>query len=130
VYYRHDTGNDIVEAVLLRSMDKGKRNVPWVLKTGEGYFGKGKHSFSMRFVCAGDMKDSDMHRLAIEREQPMVVVPRYGVSGGTGQRRRSFMNIGGIVVTAVYAVGDDMVVRGFEADGKETGDSIGSRRGA
>jgi hypothetical protein len=118
VFYRHDTVNHIVEAILMHSFDRNKKTVSWVKKMHESCFGQGRQAFSLSVVYAHDMDSSDLHKLALQREQPFIKVPRFHTAEGLLPPSRSFLELEGMPVTAVYQEEKDLIIRGFEADGR------------
>ena len=68
---------------------------------------------------AKDMSFADLHKLAMQREQPFITVPRFHTAKGTLPLSKSFLDVEGMPVTAVYQEKDDIIIRGFESDGEK-----------
>lgn len=119
VFYRHDVPNNIIEVILTHSMDRSKKDVSWVKMMDESCFGQGKQSFSFGIVYAKDMSYSDLHKLAIEREQPFITTPRFHTANGSLPLSKSLLEVEGMPVTAIYQEKDDVIIRGFESNGKK-----------
>jgi hypothetical protein len=102
----------------MHTFDRNRKTVAWVKKIHESYFGQGRQAFSLSIIYANDMNFSDIHKLAVQKEQPFVVVPRFHTATASLPPSRSFLEVKGMPVTAVYQEKKDLVVRGFEANGK------------